>query len=236
MRHLGRRPPPGWRQTGYRSADNFAMVSQKNSIPVWAAAAATVCVSGGVFYYMWSPSQSTDAVQTSGSGARASQSSDGLTPGAAGAVSPASAAQAASRFKVHGIVSSGGQGLALIAVDGRPARTYRVGDTVDGNLVLLSVSANGVTLGSRDGGATLALEASPMVSGDAAAAAQVAPRANVLPKGPLNDGSARAQETLRQLGARHAPIVAQPQPAPKKPAAETTQPVDDGRWRPATKP
>ncbi len=73
-------------------------------------------------------------------------------------VSPTGAAQAAaesplaSRFRLLGVAAprQGGDrtGLALISVDGKPARSYAVGAAVDGDLVLQSVHARGARLGT----------------------------------------------------------------------------------------
>lgn len=61
---------------------------------------------------------------------------------------------AASRFQLVGVVAprspkAAGEGLALIAIDGKPAKAYRVGATVDGDLVLQRVRARGADLGAR---------------------------------------------------------------------------------------
>jgi general secretion pathway protein C len=79
--------------------------------------------------------------------------------------SPVSAAAApvaslSSRFVLLGVVASTShEGAALIAVDGRPARPYRVGTPVDQVLVLQSVEANRATLGNSTGGpAVITLE------------------------------------------------------------------------------
>ena len=57
-----------------------------------------------------------------------------------------------SRFKLVGVAAprQGGDriGLALIAVDGKPARRYAVGAAVDGDLLLQSVHARGARLGT----------------------------------------------------------------------------------------
>jgi general secretion pathway protein C len=58
------------------------------------------------------------------------------------------------RFRLIGVVAprargASEQGLALIATDGKPAKAYRVGTSVDGELVLLSVHARGASLGPR---------------------------------------------------------------------------------------
>ena len=62
--------------------------------------------------------------------------------------------QADSRFRLIGVVaprasSAQAEGLALIATDGKPAKAYRVGREVDGELVLLGVHARGASLGPR---------------------------------------------------------------------------------------
>lgn len=77
--------------------------------------------------------------------------------------SPAAAAPAvslSSRFTLVGVVASRSrQGAALIAVDGRPAKPFRVGAAIDEGLVLQSVDARRATLAaSREGPAVLTLE------------------------------------------------------------------------------
>ncbi len=71
------------------------------------------------------------------------------------------------RFQLVGVVSprglaSPGQGVALIAVDGKPARAYKVGAVVDGIQVLQSVQARGASIGPRGGTAVISLEIPPM--------------------------------------------------------------------------
>jgi general secretion pathway protein C len=54
---------------------------------------------------------------------------------------------AASHFKLSGVVASRGKsGYALISVDGKPARPYRVGTQVNETLVLQSVAARSAAL------------------------------------------------------------------------------------------
>ncbi len=72
-----------------------------------------------------------------------------------------------SRFQLIGVVAARkaaahSQGVALIAVDGKPARAYRVGAVIDGDHVLQSVQARSVNLGPRGGPATIALELPPL--------------------------------------------------------------------------
>lgn len=54
---------------------------------------------------------------------------------------------ASTKFVLFGLASTaGGQGVALIALDGKPARPYRVGSLVADDLVLKSISKTGVIL------------------------------------------------------------------------------------------
>jgi hypothetical protein len=67
-----------------------------------------------------------------------------------------------SRYQLQGVMAGtgvgGNGGLALIAVDVAPARSFRVGDAVDGELVLLGVSASTASLGLRHGPPEIVLE------------------------------------------------------------------------------
>jgi general secretion pathway protein C len=65
-----------------------------------------------------------------------------------------------SRLSLIGVVADRSQrGAALIAVDGKPAKPYRVGTAVDEGLVLQSVQPRKATLGpSVDGPASVTLE------------------------------------------------------------------------------
>lgn len=77
--------------------------------------------------------------------------------------SPAAAAPVASlssRFALVGVVASKShKGAALIAVDGRPAKPFRVGAAVDQALVLQSVeSRRAILAASADGPPVLTLE------------------------------------------------------------------------------
>jgi general secretion pathway protein C len=74
---------------------------------------------------------------------------------------------AAARFDLVGVVTprsaqAAREGVALIAVDGKPARAYRVGAAVGEAHVLSAVSARGATLGPQDGSAAIALSVPPL--------------------------------------------------------------------------
>lgn len=75
--------------------------------------------------------------------------------------------EASSRFKLLGVMAPkgaasappvAGSGLALIAVDGKPARAFPVGAKVDGEWVLQAVSARSASLGPVGGAAAARLE------------------------------------------------------------------------------
>jgi general secretion pathway protein C len=70
------------------------------------------------------------------------------------------------RFTLLGVVNprapqAAREGLALIAVEGKPPRAFRVGAVVDGPHVLQAVNARGATLGPRDGAPVISLTLAP---------------------------------------------------------------------------
>ena len=76
----------------------------------------------------------------------------GAAPAAAGA-GPAAAPAQSTRFVLVGVVSARSKdGAALIAMDGKPAKPYRVGAVVEEGLVLQSVAPRRATLGPAGGG------------------------------------------------------------------------------------
>ncbi|WP_328580115.1 type II secretion system protein N [Ideonella sp. BN130291] len=87
----------------------------------------------------------------------------GAEPVAAPTEAPAP--EVSSRFHLLGVVAprvAGAPGVALIAVDGKPPRAYRLGAAVDGEMVLQDVQARGVALGPQGGAATVRLELPPL--------------------------------------------------------------------------
>ena len=96
-------------------------------------------------------------VQTTGMPAAQAVDSQAVARALGGAVAadaaalapPVVAAAASSRFALLGVVAdSASSGAALISIDGKPARPFRVGATVDGSLVLQSVTARKAKLAS----------------------------------------------------------------------------------------
>jgi general secretion pathway protein C len=92
--------------------------------------------------------------------------SDPATPTEAGAPSEPALA---SRFKLIGVMAppaerraETGKGIALIAVDGKPPRAYRVGARLDEALVLQSVAPRAATIGPPNGAAAVQLDLPPL--------------------------------------------------------------------------
>jgi len=136
-------------------------------------------------------------------------------PAASEAPEPAAAA----RFQLIGVVTprasqAAREGLALIAVDGKPARAYRVGAVVDGQTVLQSVAARGATLGPRGGAALVALNLAP----PAAAATGVLPAAGAVTQGSPAVPTATMPRTTMSAPPGYVP----PPPSPRR--TRTRQP------------
>ncbi len=102
------------------------------------------------------PSNATAAAQTLPEvDATAAARSLGAAP-----VQAAAAPTLASRFQLQGVMAGGpNAGAALIAVDGKPAKPYRVGAVLADGMVLQSVEGRRISVGaSMDGPQTLVLE------------------------------------------------------------------------------
>lgn len=142
---------------------------------------------------------------------------------AGGESAPASGAlDAKERFRLTGVMASGspgGEGVALISVDGGPAQAFRVGATVAGDIVVREVSARGAVLGPRDGQAGTALEVTAAPPPEAPAPA---PNPNGL--------TPAEQEIVRVHATKHPPL---PQPSATIANTPVIQPRDDGSWKPA---
>lgn len=154
----------------------------------------------------------------------------------ADAVAPAPAEDtplpvADARFALIGVVSprspgAAREGVALIAVDGKPARAYRVGAVVEGAHVLKTVSARGVTLGLRDGPGLLMLDLPPLPAA-ATGTLPAAPSAGD-PQGAA--GAPLPAPPPPQAGRRPPPLgvtlpAARPfTESPRSPPAQTAQP------------
>lgn len=132
----------------------------------------------------------------------------GATPLAAAAVE--ATPEAASRFRLIGIMApkaaaasaQPGQGVALIAVDGKPPKAFVVGSALDTNMVLQSVSLRTAAIGPAQGLAAVTLELPPLAA--AATGTLPAPGSGA----PRNPATAPAPVPLTQ------PVFLVPPPQP----------------------
>lgn len=152
---------------------------------------------------------------------------DAPPPSAAAAEPPPDA-----RFQLIGVLSpraaaAAREGVALIAVDGKPPRAFRVGHVVDGTQVLKSVNARGVTLGPRDGEARVSLSLAPLA---AAATGSLPPAGSVTgapmpPPAPPMMGNAAPGTRTPQFGPGNRRSSGPPQLQENPDAAAQQQPV-----------
>ncbi len=178
----------------------------------WAAVAAT-----GVFWALrlFVPGEPTPASSLAVARPAAPTADLSRLLGAAPALpaqgaAPASGASDA-RFKLIGVVAqTQGAGIALLSIDGKPARAFRAGAPVDGGWVLQQVGPLSATLGPAGGGPALTLSLPPppgaargVPSGSGAAAPTAAPQAP--------GGAARLST---QALPPTAPLPSAPDPAP----------------------
>lgn len=146
-----------------------------------------------------------------------------------------------SRFQLIGVVAprpvtAVAQGVALIAVDGKAPRAYRVGAVIDGEQVLRSVQQRAVSIGPRRGEPTLTLELPPLpppATGVPMAAGGPAVPGQGVPAAPMIGGPAPGVVPMQAVPPLPAAAVA-PLPSPgffppgrRRPAA-TTVPTPSG--------
>ncbi len=145
---------------------------------------------------------------------------------------PQAAAQAEptadARFNLLGVVSprgagTGAGGVALISVDGKAPKAYKLGAVVDGTHVLQAVSARGASLGPRGGPALVALNIPPPPP----------PATGQLPPPVQGGGAVRhtlpATPPAPPVGAPPAPSVQPPQPQQVPAPPSQVPPQVDGR-------
>lgn len=132
---------------------------------IWAAVAAT-----GIFWglrvFVASPEMPAHARPADGEGTPPADLSRVLGREPVVVQAQPLAPEVSSRFKLIGVAAPrGGErptGVALIAVDGKPPRAFRVGTAVEAGLVLQSVHARGALLGARGEAPLVRLELPPL--------------------------------------------------------------------------
>jgi general secretion pathway protein C len=120
------------------------------SLLVWAV----VAYSAVVFGLQWGGGEPVDAVVAGSEQKQFSPDVDSLSVSKALGVAPVQSASAslASRFVLVGVMDGGpSQGVALISVDGKPAKPYRLGQTVSDGLVVVGTGPKKAELGPHRG-------------------------------------------------------------------------------------
>jgi len=120
------------------------------SLLVWAV----VAYSAVVFGLQWGGGEPVDAVVAGSEQKQFSPDVDSLSVSKALGVAPVQSASAslASRFVLVGVMDGGpSQGVALISVDGKPAKPYRLGQTVSDGLVVVGTGPKKAELGPQLG-------------------------------------------------------------------------------------
>ena len=145
------------------------MLARLSAFVIWALVAATL-VFWGLRLLVSAPAAPAYVVPVGDASAVRGDLSRllGSAPVAAGA---APIADANSRFRLLGIMAPkatpgavADHGVALIAIDGKMPRAYKVGSRLDDDLVLQSVSLRTASIGPGQGAAAITLELPPLVA------------------------------------------------------------------------
>ena len=128
------------------------------SLLVWAV----VAYSAVVFALQWGGGVPVDYAVAGSEQKQVTPDVDTLSVSKALGVAPVQSASAslASRFVLVGVMDGGpSQGVALISVDGKPAKPYRLGQTVSDGFVVVGTGPKKAELGPQLGvGSALVLE------------------------------------------------------------------------------
>ena len=124
--------------------------SRLTSLLVWAV----VAYSAVVFGLQWGGGVPVDAVVAGSEQKQVLPEVDDLAVSKALGAAPVQSASAslASRFVLLGVMDGGPtQGVALISVDGKPAKPYRLGQTVSDGFVVVGTGPKKAELGAQMG-------------------------------------------------------------------------------------
>ncbi|HWH83431.1 MAG TPA: type II secretion system protein N [Burkholderiaceae bacterium] len=144
------------------------MLARLSAFVIWALVAATA-VFWGLRLLVRAPQAPAYAVPVGDATAVRADLTRLLGSAPVAAVSVAAAPEAASRFKLWGVVAArdanAAPGVALIAVDGKMPKAYPVGARIDDDLVLQSVSLRSASIAPSGGtGQTITLQLPPPVA------------------------------------------------------------------------
>jgi general secretion pathway protein C len=167
---------------------NRRMPARLSAFIVWALVAASA-VFWGLRLFVQAPAAPahTLAVGTDGATARVDLTRLLGAPPVEATATPQQPAMA-SRFQLLGVMAPrkpGEQGLALISVDGKMPRAFRVGSAIDSDLVLQQVSLRTASIGPARGAAAVVLELPPLpppATGSLPPAAFVPPVSGTVPQ------------------------------------------------------
>ena len=200
--------------------DNRRMLTRLSAFVIWALIAATaVFWALRLFVHPAPPPAHAVALSDSGAGRADLTRLFGATRVVVAAVPEA---QASSRFRILGIVAPrptsagapGEGGVAVIAVDGKPARAFKVGSRIDNDLVLQSVSLRTASIGpARGAGPAVLLQIPPLAM----------PAAGVLPRIGMPVPTAPVATAPTSAGYVPPPTFAPAAPTYSPPSAYTPQ-------------
>jgi general secretion pathway protein C len=162
------------------------MTARLLAFVIWAAVAATV-VFWGLRLFVSSPSAPPHAVAAANTTTPRGDLTRLLGGGAPASGAAPAVAAASNRFRLIGVgaprgATTSAPGVALIAVDDKPARAFRVGAVVDESWVVQTVHTRGASLGPRGGAAAVRLELPALPP---AATGTLAPSASIQPPPPV---------------------------------------------------
>lgn len=202
------------------------MLARLSAFVIWALVAATA-VFWGLRLLVRAPAAPSYAVAVGDAAAVRGDLTRLLGTAPVAPVSAAAAPEAASRFRLLGIVapksagvvasssSAGTTGVALIAVDGKMPKAYPVGATLDGDLVLRSVSLRTASIAGGQGAPLITLELplpTPAATGS-------------LPTGGLIAGPVAPAVVPQYVPVPAQPMAMPPAQAPIAPRPEMGQPA-----------
>lgn len=132
---------------------------------IWALVAATA-VFWGMRLLVRAPAAPAHAVPVGASVAVRGDLTRLLGAAPVASVAAVAAPEASARFRLLGVMApknnpkaqASGQGIALIAVDGKPPKAFAVGARLDTDLVLQAVSLRTASIGPAEGAASVKLE------------------------------------------------------------------------------
>lgn len=144
------------------------------------------------------------------------------------------APEVSSRFQLVGVAAprasdSRPGGVALIAVDGKPPRAYRVGTAIEAGMVLQAVHARGAELGPRGEAAQVRLELPPLPPPNTGTLPMESYGATTLPSNPAAPGAGPSTVPPGYSPGVQPPVLYRPPPATGMPGQGVTGQVPNPR-------